>query len=135
MPRQGTQVHLLRAQLGARDACKVEQIIDQGGHPLRRLAHALQIILGRARQLRAIILEQRQAEAVDAAQRRAQIVRDGITEGFQLVIGRFQLHRPLTEGLVERLNASFRRFAFIDIDQRGAWTSRTGPAHHTRPWR
>ena len=60
-----------------------------------RGAYALEMLLAGFIQLLGIILEQRLAESIDAPQRRPQIVRNGVAEGFQLPVRRFQLRiRP-----------------------------------------
>ena len=78
----------------------------------------------------AVILEEDPAEAVQAAQRRAQVVRDGIGEGFQLghgglQVGGARLDTPLQRG-VEFADLAFAQVALGDIPDDAAESQ--GPA-------
>ena len=61
------------------------------------------------------ILEQRMAEAVNAAERRAEVVRDGIGNGFELFVGSFQLEGAFVDAAVEVV-VRFYQIGMAELD-------------------
>ena len=73
------------------------QRVNQLGHALRGRANAVQVSLAFGVKLVGIIIEQGLAEAVNRPQRRPQVVGGRIREGFQLLIGCFELRGALAQ--------------------------------------
>ena len=85
------QVDRLGRHHGARHARQLQKVVDELGHALGGGADAPQVVLRGLVEDVAVVLGERQAEAVEGAQRRAQVVRDGVAERFQLPVGLRQL--------------------------------------------
>ena len=75
----------------AGDAREAEQVVDQLPHALRGVADPVQIVVALLVQLIGITGQQGGAKAVHGAQRGAQVVRDGVGEGFQFLVGGLEL--------------------------------------------
>ena len=84
---QRAEVDPLAAQLAARDPRQRQEVVDQLGHPLRRVADPGQVAPALDVEPVAVVLGQRLAEPVDRAQRGAQVVGDRVAERLQLLGG------------------------------------------------
>ena len=62
------------AHLLAGDAGELEDVVDEGTHPLGGAAHAVEVTAAGVIELRRVFLGEQMGEAVDAAQGRAQVV-------------------------------------------------------------
>src|SRR5438477_12675846 len=81
-------VRISALQTASRNPRKIQQVIDEARHSLCSCAHALEIVQAAfVESLARIIFEQGFAEAVDRSQRRAEIVRNRVGEGLQLLVG------------------------------------------------
>ena len=100
----------------AAQAREVEQLIYQLAHGLGILVHDVQVSLGIGIELWRVFFEQDLRETVDCPQRRAQVVRDGVGEGFEFSVGGFKFFGALTNSLlkfiVERANFLLRMLCF-----------------------
>ncbi len=107
------QIDLLALHLGACQPRHLQQAVDQSMHMLAAIADPVDAIAPVAAQLAGEILLERLREAADGAERAAEIVRDHVREGFEILINRFQLRGAAAqrhfaclhfiEQLVERL--------------------------------
>ncbi len=86
--------------LGAAHTGKGEQRVDQLAHALCSSAHAREVALSLRVEVRAIVLQDGLTEAVDAPERRAQIVCDGVAEGFEVAVRGVGLDVRTTEHLL-----------------------------------
>src|ERR1700733_14140995 len=77
--------------LGTPDSREAQQVIDQISHPLGRFQYSLQVVVGFLVQCWSRAPLQQLGIADDMAKRRAQVMRHGIGERFQLLIRRLQL--------------------------------------------
>jgi hypothetical protein len=101
---QGRQIHAFTLERHARNMGKLQQVVNQSTHILRFAAHAVEMAPGVVVQLRAGVFHHRQAPAVHGAQRRTQVMRNRIGEGFEFLVGCFELgsavaHAPLQLGV------------------------------------
>ena len=71
----------------AAETRQIQHVVDELRHPPRGLAHPRQVLFPSLIELVLIADEKLAAEAIDAPQRRAEIVRHGVAEGFELLIG------------------------------------------------
>src|ERR1700677_4741928 len=79
----------------AADAREIEHVVDEAGHFASGGADALDVATALIVEAFAVIFDEGFAEAVDAAEGRAEVVRDGVAEGFELFVGFLELGRPL----------------------------------------
>jgi len=86
----GAQVEIPGMEVGLRHPRKIEQIVDQVAHRLRRPPDSRQIIFPLVVELVRVIFQKGVAESVDASQGRAQVVGNRIAERRQLPVDRFQ---------------------------------------------
>lgn len=73
-PRHIRKIDVFGFHFEPREPRKVQQIVDQHAHPLRRCPYASNMAFGCAVQLFAVIFFQCKTEPIDAPQRRAQVV-------------------------------------------------------------
>ena len=90
---------------------ELEQVLDQVVHLLAGVADAPKQPLAVRIELGGVAFKEDLAETEDAAQGRAQVVRDGIGEGLQLFVDRFQLggalrHRRSNSALSRRTSCA-----------------------------
>ena len=78
-----------------------QQVVNQFPHPFRGLGNVRQMVEVFFGKRGAGVLLQHLHEAQDMAQRRAQIMRDGITERFQFLVGGLQLRRAFGDALLQ----------------------------------
>ncbi len=97
LARELADVDVAPRELAARHLGKIQQVLDQLAHALRRGADASEVAARLLGHLLGKVLEQRLAEAVDRAQRRAQVVRHRIAERLELGVGRLQLDGALLD--------------------------------------
>ena len=69
--------------------------------PLALLADDVDVLTRARRELAAVVLEEGEREPVDAPQRRPEVVRDAVTEGLELAVGRRELRRALRDTALE----------------------------------
>jgi len=62
----------LALQIGAANARKQQEIVDQLAHALRRFANPAQVVVGLRIEFVGVVLKQQLAESIDAAKRGAQ---------------------------------------------------------------
>ena len=99
VPGQRAQIHGAHSQLRRRHPRKLQQGIDEQSHTGGRRPDPFQVLAAGVIQALVAVFLQRLTEAVDAAQGRAQVVGDGIAEGFQLLVGHLESQlRPLAFG-------------------------------------
>lgn len=89
------------AQLRPAHPGQFQQVVDEQAHGLRGPADPLEIVPPRLVQRPQVILQQGLAEAVDAPEGRPQVVRDGIAEGLQLLVGGLQLGCAFPDALLQ----------------------------------
>ena len=89
-------------QLGAAGARKLEEVVDQLAHRLRRLAHSTEVIAAFLPEDIALLLDKDLAESVDRAKRCPQIVRDRVRERAELLVRRVHLGNAVLELPIQR---------------------------------
>src|SRR5438552_9025777 len=99
--REEAEVDAPVPDLRARHAREIQESVDEVAHPDGRPDDPLERVLARLAETVGAILRQRPAEALDAAQRRAQIVRDGVGERLELLVGDPELGGALGDALLE----------------------------------
>ena len=100
--RKGGDVDGLAGKFGTGDAGELEKSIDELSHALGAGTNALDVIAACDADRIGIVLRKGEGEAVDGAKRSAQIVGDGVGEGLQFAIGRFELRGTLTHAIFKR---------------------------------
>jgi hypothetical protein len=88
-------------ELGAGDAGELQEGVNERAHALHAVAHAIDVVAAFIGELVGEVLLQREGEAVDGAQRGAKIVRDGVAEGFELLVGDGELAGAEFDALFE----------------------------------
>ena len=88
---QRSQASGCQVQRMAADTRQVQQLIDQKAHLLRPCLNAIEVATGFGIERRTELFDQDLGKAADVAQRCAQIMGNGITKGFQFLVGCGQL--------------------------------------------
>ena len=105
--------------MGPADTRQVKEVINQHSHVLGFRANTVKVLAPLLIKTLAAIFQQCEAPSIDAAKGGTQIVRNGMGEGLQFMVGRFQFRRPRTHPLlqfsIEPVEFLFRLFALGDI--------------------
>src|SRR3977135_4289358 len=105
----------------APNPCQIQQFIDQQTHLLCPSLNALHMALGLRIEGGAEFFHEKLGKAADMAQGRPQVMRNGVTESFQLFVGRFQLgrslHSPMLQFVIEFLDFSLICFPLRNVTE------------------
>ena len=102
--RQGGEVDRLALQLRTVDVGEIEHVLHDAHHAGRFALDRVEVAAGLAVQRVGVLVLQDAAEARDVGQRRPQVVRDGVAEGAQLLVGFLQVHGVRRHLQVQRLH-------------------------------
>lgn len=121
------QARRLEVQRVPADSRQIQQLIHQQAHAVDALFDALQVSSCFGVHSGGEVFNQDSGKTADVAERRAQIMRNGIGEGLQFVIGCRQLRcaffHPLFKFLVELADLALVGFSLRDVAER----------HHATP--
>ena len=98
---EGGEIDRLGCYVGAGDAGELEECVYETAHALHPGADALDIVAADLVDCIRVVLFEGEREAIDGAERSAQIVRDGVGEGFQFPVGVFELGGALPDAFFE----------------------------------
>ena len=108
------QAERLPAHLLARQACEVQQVVDQRAHVAAAGDHAFEVPDRSCIEFAFIVLQHDFAETVDRAHRRAHVVCNRVTERVEFAVGDFQLRSSLRDARFELgIQIRHRRFGLL----------------------
>src|SRR5258706_1435833 len=102
-PSDPRQVDVLPLQLAPRHVCERQHVVDELTHPLRRGAHAAEVVERLRLEDVSVVLDERLREAVDALERRPQVVRHGVAERRELTVRGLELRGALRDTALQPL--------------------------------
>src|SRR4051812_8725127 len=115
---RGVQVHWDKLELATVQPAVLQQVQEQQIHVFRRAFDALKIIKTFAIEVSAHVLAQELGEAPDGTQRRSEIVRNGITESFQLAVHLGEVINPALQLAIQRFDLGFGGSAGRDVSRK-----------------
>ncbi len=98
---EGGKVDGLAGEIGAGDAGELEEGVDKLSHALDAGADTLNVVAASSVDGVGVVFREGEREAVYGAKRSAQVVGDGVGEGFELAVGGFELGSALANALFE----------------------------------
>jgi len=105
--------------LGAAHAGEFEEIVDETAHATSGVGDDGEVAGGLFVEGSAGVFGEEGGEAVDVAERGAEVVGDGVGEGFELLVGDFEAGVLELEVAVELADAGVRAFALGDVADDG----------------